>query len=61
MRRKKQPTADMLRQQLALAADEQIRLKSALERERKESRMLCDRLESYICAPWWRRLLGVFS
>jgi len=44
-KRKKQPSSDQLRLQLALAADELIRLRIALERERT--------------CPYWRRLLGL--
>lgn len=42
-KRKRQPTAEVMRQQLALAADEIIRQREALERERN--------------CPYWRRLL----
>lgn len=61
MRRKKQPTADMLRQQLALAADEIIRLKTALAQYEGMTLAAWRTPAPSWRKPWWRRLLGVFS
>lgn len=49
-RRLKQPTKDVLREQLALAADEIIRL-----REVSETHVLRVEFEPQR-APWWRRI-----
>lgn len=62
MRKKKQPTADMLRAQLALAADEIIRLKTALS-QWEGAFIVANthpsmRWEKRKPAPWWRRLLA---
>lgn len=46
MKRKRQPTADRMREQLALAADEIIRLRTEAARRP---------------APLWRRVLGWFA
>lgn len=53
----KQPTKDVLREQLALAADEIIRLKTALVQSVDLAHGMAERLHS-ARAPWWRRLLG---
>lgn len=56
-KRKRQPTAECMRQQLALAADEIIRL-------RTEQDEICAILRGdrdhmlNIPKPWWRRMLG---
>lgn len=62
MRRKKQPTADMLRQQLALAADEIIRLRGELAEINQDGTVILYRGPSVSCRlPWWRRALGWFA
>lgn len=61
-RRMQQPRKDVLREQLALAAEEIIRLRDLLERDKAFARAAIekcwqkiDRMERQ---PWWRRLLG---
>lgn len=63
-KRKKQPTAEVMREQLRLAADEIIRLRSTSDWYTRYTRgpdpwpggfLIID---EPLHAPWWRRLLG---
>jgi hypothetical protein len=61
-RRKRQPTADVMREQLRLAADEIIRLREKLDARQHHVTTLMwkatTQLDRQLSAPWWVRLWG---
>jgi hypothetical protein len=56
MKQMRQPRKDVLREQLALAADEIIRLRTFLEIKDQTLAILLKKPDRP--APWWRRLLA---
>jgi hypothetical protein len=64
MKQMRQPRKDVLREQLALAADEIIRLKTVMAEAHTIASKLLAAERARVTwkpappAPWWRRLLG---
>jgi hypothetical protein len=56
MKRKKQPTADVMREQLRLAADEIIRLRTKLADLTDDATVILYRRPTVYWLPWWKRL-----
>lgn len=58
MKTMKQPRKDVLREQLALAAEEIIRLKTALAQWERQAWEYQTATPPQWKTPWWRRLLA---
>ena len=60
-RRKRQPTAEVMREQLRLAADEIIRLRMELADFTDDATVILYRRPTVMyLQPWWKRMLGLF-